>query len=153
MSISPAPSRTTELTAQQYRLLAEFRHRIREFLHFSEEAARSQGIEPQQHQLLLAIQGLPSNTKPTVSVLAARLCIRHHSTVELINRLSERGAVVRRNSEEDRREVLVELTEKGRTILQNLSVLHWHQLQDSGPELARALESVLERSATEGRSR
>jgi DNA-binding MarR family transcriptional regulator len=88
-----------------------------------------------------------------VSVLAARLCIRHHSTVELINRLSERGAVVRRNSEEDRREVLVELTEKGRTILQNLSVLHWHQLQDSGPELARALESVLERSATEGRSR
>lgn len=153
MSISPAPSRTTELTAEQYRLLAEFRHRIREFLHFSEEAARSQGIEPQQHQLLLAIQGLPSNTKPTVSVLAARLCIRHHSTVELINRLSERGAVVRRNSEEDRREVLVELTEKGRTILQNLSVLHWHQLQDSGPELARALESVLERSATEGRSR
>lgn len=153
MSISPAPSRTTELTAEQYKLLAEFRHRIREFLHFSEEAARSQGIEPQQHQLLLAIQGLPSNTKPTVSVLAARLCIRHHSTVELINRLSERGAVIRRNSEEDRREVLVELTEKGRTILQNLSVLHWHQLQDSGPELARALESVLERSATEGRSR
>lgn len=153
MSISPAPSRTTELTAEQYKLLAEFRHRIREFLHFSEEAARSQGIEPQQHQLLLAIQGLPSNTKPTVSVLAARLCIRHHSTVELINRLSERGAVLRRNSEEDRREVLVELTEKGRTILQNLSVLHWHQLQDSGPELARALESVLERSATEGRSR
>ena len=152
MSISPFPTPIAELSAEQYRLLAEFRRRIREFLHFSEEAARQQGIEPQQHQLLLAIQGLAPNEKPTVSVLAARLCIKHHSAVELINRLAERGAVVRRNSEKDRREVLVELTEKGRTILRSLSVLHWHQLQDSGAELARALETIIEQSASELRS-
>ena len=87
-----------------------------------------------------------------MSVLAARLCIRHHSAVELINRLSERGAVVRRNSEQDRREVLVELTDKGQTILRSLSVLHWHQLKESGAELARALESIIEQSASELRS-
>jgi DNA-binding MarR family transcriptional regulator len=152
VSISLSPPPVNELSAEQYRLLAEFRHRIREFLHFSEEAARQQGIEPQQHQLLLALQGLPANEKPTVSVLAARLCIRHHSAVELINRLSERGAVVRRNSDQDRREVLVELTDKGQTILRSLSVLHWHQLRESGAELARALESIIEQSASELRS-
>src|SRR5579863_5643742 len=109
----PSGAHRGDISAAGYRQLAEFRYRIRQFLHKSEEAARSKGIEPQQHQLLLAIKGLPEGTRPTVSALSWRLCLRHHSTVELVNRLVERGAVMRRHSEQDRREVLVELTPYG----------------------------------------
>jgi DNA-binding MarR family transcriptional regulator len=131
-------------SARAYRQLAEFRRQIRRFLHFSEEAARQHGIEPQQHQLLLALKGLPAGVRPTVSALSSRLCLRHHSTVELINRLADRGAVVRRTSEEDRREVLVELTTLGEEILEKLSSEHWREVQISGPELARTLEAIFE---------
>jgi DNA-binding MarR family transcriptional regulator len=134
-------------SARAYRQLAEFRRQIRRFLHFSEEAARQHGIEPQQHQLLLALKGLPAGVRPTVSALSSRLCIRHHSTVELINRLVDRGAVVRRTSEEDRREVLVELTALGEEILEKLSSEHWREVQISGPELARTLEAIFENGA------
>ncbi|MBV9676332.1 MAG: MarR family transcriptional regulator [Acidobacteriaceae bacterium] len=131
------------LSPAGYRRLAEFRHQIRQFLQFSEEAARSHGIEPQQHQLLLAIKGLPENIRPTISALSARLCLRHHSTVELVNRLGEHGAVVRRHSEEDRREVLIELTPQGEEILQQLSLLHWQELRTTGPALLEALEQIV----------
>jgi DNA-binding MarR family transcriptional regulator len=130
--------------ATGYHQLAEFRHAIRQFLHFSEQAARDNGIEPQQHQLLLAIKGLPEDLRPTVSVVSERLCLKHHSTVELIDRLAERGAVGRRHSENDRREVLVELTPEGETILRKLSFLHWQELQTSGPALCQGLRAIVQ---------
>ena len=132
-----------DVSLEGYRQLAEFRYRIRQFLHFSEEAARSSGIEPQQHQLLLAIKGLPEGVRPTVTALSTRLSLRHHSTVELINRLVERGALVRRPSEEDRREVLVELTPHGERLLRSLALLHWQELQNFGPALSEALHAIV----------
>jgi DNA-binding MarR family transcriptional regulator len=123
-----------------YRQLAEFRYRIRHFLHFSEEAARAAHIEPQQHQLMLAIKGLPEGMRPTVTTLSERLCLRHHSTVELIDRLVERGAAVRRHGTEDRREVLVELTPLGEQLLRKLSLLHQRELRSLGPALIEALQ-------------
>jgi DNA-binding MarR family transcriptional regulator len=131
------------LSVEQYRQIAEFRYRIRQFLHFSEEAARANGIEPQQHQLLLAIKGLPEGTRPTITALSARLCLRHHSTVELVNRLVARGAVTRLHSPEDGREVLLELTPEGEEVLRRLSVLHWEELRNSGPALADSLPAML----------
>ena len=100
------------------------------------------GVEPQQHQLLLAIKGLPADTRPTVRAISSRLCLRHNSTVELIDRLTERGALVRRHSEQDRREVLVELTPHGEELLKRLSVAHWEELQTAGPALREALQAV-----------
>ncbi len=135
--------RNKDVSAMAYRELAEFRYRIRQFLHFSEEAARSQGIEPQQHQLLLAIKGLPEGTRPTVTALSQRLCLRHHSTVELIDRLVGQKAVVRRPSSLDHREVLIELTPHGEEMLHRLSILHWQELRVSGPALFEALSAVL----------
>jgi DNA-binding MarR family transcriptional regulator len=126
-----------------YCQLAEFRRCIRKFLHFSEEAARAKGIEPHQHQLLLAIKGLPRGTRPTITALSRQLYLRHHSTVELIDRLEERGAVKRRHCTEDRREVLIELTRRGEDLLRQLSVLHWEELRVSGPALSEALWAVV----------
>lgn len=142
-----------DISAAGYRQLAEFRYRIRQFLHISEEVARSKGIEPQQHQLLLAIKGLPEGTRPTVSALSQRLCLRHHSTVELVNRLVERGGVTRRHSEQDRREVLIELTPHGEELLHQLSVLLWQELRVSGPVLSESLLTVLAHSVGRRRGR
>ena len=140
------PGTPTALSEATFRQLAELRYRIRQFVHFSEVTAREHGLEPQQHQLLLAIKGLPERVKPTVRSLSERMCLRHHSTVELVNRLAERGAVMRRPSEHDRREVLLELTPLGERLLSELSVLHWDELQVSGPALAQAIQQMLERA-------
>ncbi|SRR5579871_6026042 len=134
-----------------YRQLAEFRYRIRQFLHFSEEAARACHIEPQQHQLLLTIKGLPQGVRPTVTTLSHRLCLRHHSTVELIDRLVEQGAVARRHSDLDHREVLVELTAHGEELLNRLSALLLQELRITGPALAVSLLAVVNHSIENGK--
>ena len=135
-----------DLSLAQYRDLAEFRRQIRKFLHFSEATAKEYGIEPQQHQLLLTVQGLPEGTKPTIREIASRLFIQHHSAVELINRLENAGAIARRPGQEDKREVWIRLTPSGRAMLRRLVLEHRAELERSGPELARALHAVLRHS-------
>lgn len=133
------------LSHDQYRALAEFRSQIRRFLHFSEATAKEHGIEPQQHQVLLAVHGLPEDVKPTIREIASRLFIQHNSAVELINRLENAGAVARHIEGPDKREVWVRLTPAGRKILRKLAVAHRMELERSGPKLASALSSVLHR--------
>src|ERR1700719_1637436 len=126
-----------------YQSLAELRYQIRRFLHFSEQAARKANVEPHQHQLLLALKGLPENMRPTIGILADRLQIRPHSAVELVNRLSKAGLVKRRRDRDDGSEVLLELTAKGEAVLRNLSLHHGAELQTAGPALMAALQGVL----------
>jgi DNA-binding MarR family transcriptional regulator len=137
-----------DLSADQYRDLAEFRRQIREFLHFSEATAKKCGIEPQQHQLLLAVHGLPEDIKPTIREIASRLFIQHHSAVELINRLEQTGAIARHAGIRDKREVWIKLTPAGRAILRKLALAHRTELERSGPRLAAALNSVLRQENT-----
>jgi DNA-binding MarR family transcriptional regulator len=134
------------VNGEQYRDLAEFRRQIRKFIYFSEVTAKEHGIEPQQHQLMLAVQGLPEDVKPTIREIASRLFIQHHSAVELVNRLESTGAIERTTGAEDKREVWVRLTAAGRAILRKLAMAHQMELEASGPELARALQSVLRHS-------
>ncbi|MGD1068563.1 MAG: MarR family transcriptional regulator [Bryobacteraceae bacterium] len=139
-----------DLTPEQYRDLAEFRRQIRQFLYFSEITAKRHGIEPQQHQLLLAVHGLPGAVKPTIGELAARMFIQHHSAVELVNRLEQTGVIVRAASPHDRREVWVRLTPSGRAALRKLALAHRTELERTGPELAKALSAVLRQSKKVG---
>jgi DNA-binding MarR family transcriptional regulator len=133
----------TTLALSDYRELAELRYQVRRFLHFSELAAREMGLEPQQHQLMLALKGLPLGIRPTIGTLAERLQLQHHSTVELVNRLSAGGLVQRHRAGEDRRQVLLVLTPKGETILRELSVGHKAELRTRGPGLVSALERAM----------
>jgi DNA-binding MarR family transcriptional regulator len=132
------------ITDLDYAALAEFRYQIRRFLHFSELAARTSGMEPQQHQLLLAIQGLAhSGEQPTVGLLAERLQLQHHSASELVDRLVERGSVSRLRAPSDRRQVLIQLTPRGAAELERLTEYHVAELRTNGPALVSALETVL----------
>jgi DNA-binding MarR family transcriptional regulator len=130
-----------------YQALAEFRYQIRRFLHFSEQAAREAGLEPQQHQLLLALKGLPEGRKATISELAERLQIQHHSTVELIDRMVERDLVQRSRDDEDQRRVFIKLTPQGEEVLRKLSLLHHTELQTTGPTLVQALNRLIDTEA------
>ncbi len=132
-----------EILITEYQTLAEFRYQLRRFLRFSEQAARAAGLEPQQHQLLLAVKGLPEGSKATISVLAERLQIAHHSTVELIDRLAQRGYIQRCRDEADQRRVLVSLTPQGEEVLRNLSLAHRAELRSTGPALVQALTLLL----------
>ena len=137
------------LSLADYRSLAELRHQIRRFLHFSEQASRMAGLEPHQHQLMLALKGLPGRIRPRIGVLAERLQIRHHSTVELVNRLSAGGYVRRNRRREDRREVWLSLTPKGETVLRKLSLQHRAELRLHGPALIAALSRAIPKQRTE----
>jgi DNA-binding MarR family transcriptional regulator len=132
-----------DLSLAEYQALAEFRRSIRSFLHFSEEQVRARGLEPQQHQLLLAIKGLPDGCSATIGELAARLLLKHHSTVELVNRLERHGYVRRAPSVQDHRQVLVRLTPAGAAVLKKLSLAHHQELETAGPALAKALGRLM----------
>jgi DNA-binding MarR family transcriptional regulator len=140
----------SNLTLADYESLAELRYQIRKFLSFSEQAARDVGLEPRQHQLLLALKGLPVGVRPRIGALAERLQIQHHSTVELVNRLADAGYVRRRRGGDDRREVLLALTPKGDKVLRDLSLHHKRELRNAGPNLLAALQRVMS-SGTESR--
>jgi DNA-binding MarR family transcriptional regulator len=133
------------LTVADYQSLAELRYQIRRFLHFSEQVARSAGLEPRQHQLLLTVKGLPHGVRPRIAELAERLKIQHHSTVELANRLAARGYIRRQRGGKDRREVLLNLTPKGEKVLQEMALHHWEELRMSGPALIASLSRVIRR--------
>ncbi len=136
------------LTLADYEALAELRYQIRRFLHFSEQAARGAGIEPRQHQLMLALKGLPAGVRPRIGELAERMQIQHHSAVELVNRLARGGYVRRQRGGEDRREVLLSLTPKGEKVLRELSLHHREELRLQGPALIAALKRATSRSGS-----
>jgi DNA-binding MarR family transcriptional regulator len=142
--------KSDEFTTEDYQALAEFRYQLRHFTGFSERLARAAGIEPQQHQMLLAIKGFPGGRPVTVSDLAERLSLRHHSAVELVNRGEERGLVRRRRAEDDRRQVYIELTEAGEKVLRELSLHNRIELLSRGPALVDALKRLLEQNRRPG---
>jgi DNA-binding MarR family transcriptional regulator len=131
------------LAEPEYQALAELRYQIRRFLHFSEQAARRGGVEPRQHQFMLALKGLPPGVRPRIGELAERLQIQHHSAVELTNRLAAGGYVRRQRGGDDRREVLLALTPRGEQVLRRLSLHHKDELRSQGPQLLRALKQVM----------
>ena len=69
--------------------------------------------------------------------------LQHHSTVELVDRLEERGLVERCRDEEDQRRVLVRLTQEGEEALNNLSRHTLTELRSIGPGLVSALNRLI----------
>ncbi|UDY37310.1 MarR family winged helix-turn-helix transcriptional regulator [Dermatobacter hominis] len=117
------------LSERDYRALARFRHALRVFLRFSEDAARSAGITPAQHQLLLAIKGWGGDGDPTIADLAEVLQLRHHSTVELVQRAAAAGLVATAPDPADHRRQLATITDRGEELLAALSLQHRDELR------------------------
>src|SRR5206468_11820296 len=133
-----------EITTAEYQALAELRHRIRKFVRDGDAVARTAGLEPQQYLLLLALRELPGGVEATIRTLADRLALKHHSAVELIDRLESHGYVRQSRSRDDRRRVLVALLPRGEKLLEQVARHRIEELRSSGAALANAISALLE---------
>jgi DNA-binding MarR family transcriptional regulator len=140
-----------DITQDDYETLARFRHALRCFLRFSEEAAAGVGLSPQQHQALLAIRGCGGEEGVTIGMLAEQLQILHHSAVGLVDRLETKGLVVRVRDPIDHRRVDVQMTDEGAAVLAKLSTAHRGELSEVGPQLITLLQKLLEGRKAETR--
>jgi DNA-binding MarR family transcriptional regulator len=127
-----------KVTKKEYEKLAAFRFNLRQFLRFSEVAARSVGLTSQQHQSLLSIKGFPDGKVITIGQLAQQLQVAHHTAVELVDRLTLQDLVLREASMVDRRNVHIKLTDRGEEILEALTWVHREELR----HLSRRLNSL-----------
>jgi DNA-binding MarR family transcriptional regulator len=125
------------LTTSDYARLAGFRHALRKFLRFSEEAAAEVGLTGQHYQAMLAIRGWPEGEQATINDLAQQLLIRHNSAVELVDRLVDSGLIERQVSPRDRRKVELRFTPRGHEVLSRLAEMHRKELRRIGPALER----------------
>ncbi len=124
-----------ELSSEDYENLLAFRSSLRRFLHWSETQARAAGLTPAQHQLMLAVKGDPGVQGPTIGDLAGYLMLRHHSTVELVDRAEAAGLVERWGDDDDGRVTRVRLTDEGEARLSMLAQAHLDELRSLAPVL------------------
>ncbi|MBS7544812.1 MarR family winged helix-turn-helix transcriptional regulator [Ancylobacter oerskovii] len=131
-----------ELEDRDYVALASFRHALRHFLAFSEEAARAVGMTPQQHQAILAIRGLSPREGMTINDFAERMLLKQHTAVELVDRLEAAGLVRRARDAGDRRRALLTLTDRAGELLEALSRAHLAQIGRDAPQLIEILQRM-----------
>ena len=141
---------TSRITDGEYHALAQLRYLIRRFLQEGDATARDAGLEPQQYLLLLAIRGLEIGQEASIRTLAERLSLRHHSTVELVDRLEAHGLVKRTRGKEDRRQVLVSLQPRGEKLLEKVVAQRIVELRSHGHALVAAIGKLLEASPNPG---
>ena len=133
------------LSPQNYEALAELRYLGRKFLRFSKEYLRAQaGLNPEQYEALLAIKAFGTAESTTISQLSERLQVKHHSAVNIVDRLVERKLLRRQPSERDRRERHLQLTTKGETLIEELAAVHFHELRNRSEEMIKGLKRLNE---------
>ncbi len=130
------------MNSKNYETLASFRYQIRRFLRFSKDLLSSEDLTPDQYQALLAIRASSVNRKLSIRDLAEQLQVRHHSTVGIVDQLVSRDAIVRQVAPDDRRKILLTLTEKGEEIVERLAPAHHEELSRLCPEMIRTLEKI-----------
>lgn len=139
--ISALP-RSVAIKDKDYFVLASFRRELRNFLNFSEQAAQNRGLTPKQHQAILAIRGFEDANGVTVGDLAEYLHLKHHTAVELVDRLVRAKLVVRKTDREDRRRVLLNLTGKADAALKGLSGIHMAEIRRNAPGMIKLLKQL-----------
>jgi hypothetical protein len=132
-----------DLTLDEYRELAEFRHRIRCFQSATEQHAGELGINLDSFVLLLAVQGLPEGIRPTIGTLSERMCLPCEEIGHVIASAVEHGDITRSSPDAVGNEDWVKLTRTGRESLRRMSLANRDELERSGPELVRSLLAVV----------
>src|ERR1700681_1210130 len=137
-----------DLKVDEYRALAEFRYYLRRFQGFAEASAKLERLSASQYLVLLALKGLPPDASPTIGYLAERLQVKHHSAVEIVDRMARRGLVRRASGGADRREVFVTLTGAGSGLLRKVAARNVRELRATQPALMNAITAVLKSQGT-----
>lgn len=133
----------SDLPLEEHQALAEFRYLLRKFLRFSKDLLLSSGgLNPEQYEALLAIKAFASPEGLNISQLSERLQIKHHSAVNIVDRLVERKLITRETAEGDRRRRHVNLTPKGERFIDELAGLHRKEIRNRSAEIIKALERL-----------
>src|SRR5579871_5423988 len=134
---APAPQTLPTEIPDIYRLVADWRATLRDFMSASKEILKKHEVTSMQYQTLLAIRVSDEPEGLSMNGLAAYLGVRHNSAVGLINRLEAHGLVLRARSQRDRRVAHLRLTEEGETVLEALAEAHGQELNRVRPEMRR----------------
>src|SRR5437763_13420741 len=130
----------SSLHPEDYQALAQLRYLLRKFLRFSKDLlVEKAGLNPEQYEALLAIKAFTGNTI-TISQLSERLQVKHHSAVNIVDRLVERKLIRRNAGEEDRRERHLQLTAKGEELIGEMAAPHYAELRARSGEMIKALQ-------------
>ena len=131
------------LDSDDYEGLANFRYLLRKFLRFSKDFLRATaGLNPEQYEALLAIKAFAAPVGLTISELSERLQVKHHSAVNIVDRLVERKLITREAGETDRRRRHVQLTAKGEKLIEELAPVHRKEIRMRSAELIKVLERL-----------
>ena len=134
----------SRLTADDYEALANFRYLLRKFLRFSKDFLKANGnLSPEQYEALLAIRAFTSIGGLTISHLSERLQVKHHSAVNIVDRLAERRLITREAVKADRRRRHVQLTAKGEELIDELAVVHRKEIRGRSAEMIKVLERLM----------
>ncbi len=130
------------LPTEGYEALAELRYLGRKFLRFSKDYLRANaGLSPEQYEALLAVKVFPGRSL-TISQLSERLQVRHHSAINIVDRLVERKLIRRQQGQHDRRERHLELTPNGEKLTNELAAVHFNELRSRSEEMIEALRRL-----------
>ena len=129
--------------SDDYEGLANFRYLLRKFLRFSKDFLRATaGLNPEQYEALLAIKAFAAPVGLTISELSERLQVKHHSAVNIVDRLAERKLITREAGETDRRRRHVQLTAKGEKLIEELAAVHRKEIRMRSAEMIKVLERL-----------
>jgi DNA-binding MarR family transcriptional regulator len=93
--------------------------------------------------MLLAVRGLPLGDVATIRTLSERVALKHHSAVQLVDRLERHGYVRRSRGEADRRLVTVSLLPRGQRLLEEVVRHRVAELHAGGQRLDKAINRLL----------
>jgi len=137
------------LQAKDYAALGAFRHAMRKLLRFilrfsKELVATKAKLTTEQYDALLAIKGSSGANGVTVGEISEQLQVKHHTAVSLLDRLEARKLATRKRATADKRNVNVQLTKTGASLLARLAAIHHRELQQRTPEIIDALRRLRE---------
>ena len=133
------------LQAKDYAALGAFRYAMRKFLRVIKDvlAARAK-LTTEQYEALLAIKSSSGVDGVTVGEISEQLQVKHHTAVSLLDRLEARKLATRKRATADKRNVNVQLTKAGASLLARLAAIHHRELQQRTPEIIDALRRLRE---------
>ncbi|RJQ73837.1 MarR family transcriptional regulator [Pseudonocardiaceae bacterium YIM PH 21723] len=115
------PDDAVAARAQGWRTLAALHARIEDAL---ERALREHGLSVSEYTVLDALSRQPEGMYLRMSQLAGAVVLSQSATTRLITRLEERGLVRRDLCPDDRRGIIIEVTEAGGALLAETRPTH-----------------------------
>ncbi len=124
--------------------IAEFCLAVQRFLRANGYIAAEAGLNPLEYDLLLALTAYPSGTCQSISLLSERLLLQHHVAAGAVARLVEKELITTERNTRDRRSVVLAITSKGKSLMNEIALRSLGALDAQGPQMIVSLTTLLQ---------